>query len=608
MPDGLASAVRPAYGDRKTKGMVRVRVAKMGLALLTGVASAAMAQTVSPVPGFYDAADRTARPASDTVAEGIAVASAADPRAAAAGAEILKRGGSAADAAAATLIALTVVEPQSSGIGGGGFLIYHDAKTGTLTGLDGREKAPAAANPKHFFGPDGKPLPFREAVPGGKSVGVPGNVRLVAEMHKRWGRLPWAALFEPAIKLARDGFTSSERLNSFTAGRAADLKRSPAASATFLTPTGEALPEGTTVRMPELAWTLERIARLGPDGFYKGPVAKRISATVSGAAKNPSPLTEADLAAYKVAERPTICSPYRGYKVCSMSPPSSGGIGLAQMLGQLERFDMAKLGPDDVLAWHLFAESQKLAYADRAMWLADPGFAPVPTKGLIDPTYIASRSATIRIDRAAKGVAAGTPPGAPERPLARDSEVPSTSHFVAADAQGDVASLTSTIEGPFGSSLMAAGFMLNNELTDLDLNPVTADGRVSFNRVQPGKRPRSSMSPTIVYGPDGKVAFAIGAAGGATIIAQVAKAIIGVVDWKLPIADAIALPGMVAIGDNVRIEGGSKLEGMAAALKALGHNVSPGQLPLKANGLERTSNGWRGAADPRSEGDAVAAN
>jgi gamma-glutamyltranspeptidase/glutathione hydrolase len=427
-------------------------------------------------------------------------------------------------------------------------------------------------------------------------------------MHRRWGRLPWATLFEPAIRMARGGFAASERLNSFTNGRKAELQRSPAASATFLTPAGEPLPEGATVRMPELAWTLERIARLGPDGFYKGPVAKRISTTVSGSPKNPSPLTEADLAAYKVAERPAVCSTYRSYRICGMGPPSSGGIGLAQMLGQLERFDMGKLGPDDVLAWHLFAESQKLAYADRAMWLADPAFAPVPTRGLTDPAYIAARSATIRLDRAAKGVAAGTPPGAPERPRAIDREVPSTSHFVAADAQGDVASLTSTIEGPFGSSLMAAGFMLNNELTDLDLDPVTADGRVSFNRVEPGKRPRSSMSPTLVYGPDGKLVAAIGAAGGATIIAQVAKAVIAMVDWKLPVADAIALPGMVAIGDNVRIERGSKLEGMSAALQALGHNVQPAQLPLKANGLERTSRGWRGAADPRSEGDSAAVN
>ncbi|MCA3255353.1 MAG: gamma-glutamyltransferase family protein, partial [Alphaproteobacteria bacterium] len=468
-----------------------MKVAILGLTLLSGVASAAMAQTAAPVTGFYTAGDRATRPATDTVAEGKAVASAADPRAAEAGAEMLRRGGSAADAAAAMLIALTVVEPQSSGIGGGGFLVYHDAKTGRIVTLDGREVAPSAANPRHFFGPDGKPLPFREAVPGGKSVGVPGNIRLVAEMHRRWGRLPWAALFEPSIRLARDGFAASERLNTFTGSRKADLQRSPAASATFLTPAGEPLPEGATVRMPELAWTLERIARLGPDGFYKGPVAKRISTTVSGAPKNPSPLTEADLAAYRVAERPAVCSTYRSYRICGMGPPSSGGIGLAQMLGQLERFDMAKLGPDNVLSWHLFAESQKLAYADRAMWLADPAFAPVPTKGLTDPAYIAARSATIRMEAAAKGVVAGTPPGAPERPRAIDREVPSTSHFVASDAQGDVASLTSTIEGPFGSSLMAGGFMLNNELTDLDLDPVTADGRVSFNRVEPGKRPRS---------------------------------------------------------------------------------------------------------------------
>jgi len=558
------------------------------------------------VPAFTEQQTTPRRPVADTLAQGRAVVSAADVRASEAGTAMLARGGSAADAAAATMIALTVVEPQSSGIGGGGFLVYHDAATGALITLDGREKAPASAGPGLFVGPDGKPLPRGQAVPGGKSVGVPGNVRLAAELHRRHGKLPWAALFDPAIRLADDGFVVTERLHEAIEREAGDL--SPAARALYLGADGKPLPIGARLRNPALADTLRRVAEGGPDAFYKGPIAEKIVAAVRDAARNPAGMTTADLARYSVAERAPLCGTYRSYRICGMGPPSSGGIAVLQILKQLERFDLAALGPDNPLAWHLFAESSRLAFADREAWVADPAFAKVPVAGLLDPTYLSQRSALIRLEAAMPAVAPGRPPGAADAPVAAVvREVPSTSHMVAADARGNVASLTSTVEGTFGSGLVAAGFVLNNELTDFDLSP-TKDGRPVPNRVEPGKRPRSSMAPTLVYGPDGRVVAALGAAGGPTIISQVAKTLIGLIDWKRPIGEAIDLPNLYASGRTFTFEGGTRLEGMAATFRSLGHAGAQGRLNIgKANGVERTAAGWRGAADTRSEGEAAAA-
>ncbi len=563
----------------------------LALLLLPGTALA------QPVPQDAPAGPATARPAEPSYH---ALVSAANPLAAAAGLEMLKQGGSAADAAAATMLALTVVEPQSSGIGGGGFLVYQPA-AGRLVTIDGREKAPAVASPKQFLKADGTPLSFADAATGGRSVGVPGNIRLIAEAHKRWGKLKWAALFQPAIRLA-EGFTVSPALARFAAFGRDGVSKDAEASALYL-PGGQPIAAGTRLANPALAATLRSIAARGPDAFYKGPVAAAIVAKVNGAANNPTGMTLADLAAYRAEVRAPVCGKYRAFTVCGMGPPSSGAVGVLQMLGQLERFDMKALGKDNPVAWHLFAESQRLAYADRDKWIGDPGFVAVPVAGLIEPRYIASRSALITPTARIATAEAGMPAGAPPRAAAPDNEVAGTTNFAVADAQGAMLTYTSTIERTFGSGLVTGGFALNNELTDFNFAPTDkADAALAANRVQPGKRPRSSMSPTIVYDASGKAILAIGAAGGTTIIAQVTKAIIGVLDWGLPVQDAIALPQLFAIDNRLAVEKGSTLETMIPALAALGHTPVAATLPLKLNGVERTADGWRGGADPRSEG------
>jgi gamma-glutamyltranspeptidase/glutathione hydrolase len=525
--------------------------------------------------------------------------SAADPRAAAAGVEMLRRGGSATDAAIATMLALNVVEPQSAGIGGGAFFVRHDARTGATTTIDGREAAPKAADPRWFYRPDGTPLPHREAVPGGRSVGVPGTLRAMAMAHRSGGRLPWAALFQPAIRLARDGWSLSPRFATMLP-RYVGLLDAGAAKV-FLDPNGKALPAGTHVRNPEQAALFERIARSGPDAFYTGAQGRKLVATVNGAARNPSKMTLADLTAYRAKPRPPVCGTYRVYKVCSMGPPSSGGLTVLTILKQLERFDMAALGPRSPVAWHLFAESSRLAWADRDLYMGDPDFVRVPVAGLLDPAYLASRSALISPNRTMERVSAGTPRGAPARMRAPPGEQAGTTSLTVADRHGNIAQVTTTIESVFGSGLSVDGTMLNNELTDFDTVP-EKDGFLVANRVEGGKRPRSSMAPTIVYGPDGKVRIALGAAGGPTIISQIAKALIGVLDWKMSAQDSIAMGLLFSPGDTAVLEKGTALEALAPALRALGHKVQVAPLGLKANAVERVNGRWVGAADPRSEG------
>jgi gamma-glutamyltranspeptidase/glutathione hydrolase len=530
--------------------------------------------------------------------------SAADPRAAEAGAEMLRQGGSATDAALATLLALTVVEPQSSGIGGGGFLVHSDAK-GDVDTFDGREEAPMAATPSWFY-VDGKPLPIEQAIPGGRSVGVPGNVRMMALAHARHGKLPWKTLFGPAIRLARDGFILSPRGHGMLADSPETGAMSTAARAIYYQPDGSAKPAGSRIVNPALAAFLEQLAMHGPDSFYVGPNAQAIVAAVNGAPRNPAPMAAGDLAAYEAKQRPPVCGAYRGYRICGMGPPSSGATTVYAILKQLERFDVKALGKDSPVAWHLIVESMRLAYADRDRYLADADHVPVPVAGLVDPAYLAQRSALISPDRTMATVTAGTPAGAPQLASAPDQVEHGTSHFVAADSRGDVVSLTSTIESVYGSGLMVNGYYLNNELTDFNIVP-NQDGIPTANRVEAGKRPRSSMSPSIVFAPDGRVRLAVGAAGGATIIAQVAKAIIGVVDWDLSAQEAIALPVIFAPGGNiVFVERGSVHEAMIPALQRLGHtDVRPRGPSFKANAIEWKGGRWVGAADPRSEGVAV---
>ena len=545
--------------------------------------------------------------------------SAADPRAAEAGAQMLRQGGSATDAALATLLALTVVEPQSSGIGGGGFYVSDDGR-GRVETIDGRETAPAAAGPD-WFRMNGQYLAVPQAIPGGLSVGVPGNLALMAEAHRRHGRLPWKALFAPAIALARDGFAVSPRLNLFLERFKRTGALSPEARALFyqpqtgapdplaaLEPQVHAVPAGTTVRNPALAAFMERLAQEGPHAFYAGSNARAVATAVSTAPRNPAAMVPADLSAYRAKDRAPVCTTYRKWRLCGMGPPSSGATTVFGVLGLLERFDLAALGKDNPVSWHLIAEAQRLTYADRERYLADSDFVPVPVTGLLAPDYLSARAQLIAPDRTMPSVGPGNPAGA--KVAQADTltvDVPSTSHFVAIDRKGQAVTLTSTIESPFGSGLMVNGYYLNNELTDFSLVP-ERDGKPVANRVEAGKRPRSAMSPTLVYSPDGKLRVAIGAAGGATIPAQVLKAIIGVIDWNLAAQDAIALPVIFAPGgDTVFIEQGSTMEAMIPALRALGHtDVRLREASFKANAVEVVDGALVGAADPRSEGRAVA--
>ncbi len=531
--------------------------------------------------------------------------SSANPLASAAGMEMLRAGGSAADAAMAMMLALTVVEPQSSGIGGGGFLVHHDGRSGAIATIDGREAAPAVARPDRFLGPDGKPLPFARAYPGGLSVGVPGNVRLMARAHRRWGRLRWARLFDPAIRLAEEGFAVPPVLAERLADSAVVWADFPEARALYWQD-GKPRAAGMLQRNPALAALLRRIAAEGPDAFYVGENAAAIARAVATAPLHPTTLSAADLAAYRAKDRPAVCGRYRAYRICGMGPPSSGATTVLGILGLLERFDLKRLGQDSPVAWHLIGEAMQLAYADRDKYLGDSDFVAVPVAGLIDRTYLAKRSQLISPARSLPAYVAGDPPGASPRTAARSSEVPSTTSFAAVDAAGDVATMTSTVEGAFGSQLVANGVILNNELTDFSFAP-DKDGAPVANRVAPGKRPRSSMAPTIVYDAKGRAVLALGSAGGPRIIMHVVKTLIGVLDWGLPAQAAIALPNIYFGGGALLVEQGTGLAALAPAISALGQTVTPAMLDSKVNAVERDGKGgWRGAADPRSEGVALA--
>ncbi len=558
------------------------------LALALGAcATTAPTQTIAPTPA-------------PTLVTAGAVSS-ADPRATAAGEAILAKGGSATDAAIAVMLALTVVEPQSSGIGGGGFMLRADGVDGALITLDGRETAPAAATSARFLDDSGKILEREVRVFSGLSVGVPGNIALAAKAHAQHGQLPWADLFAPAIALAEDGFTMNRRLYESLAGNKGRADKTPAAKAVFFGPDGEALPVGATVRVPELAATLRTLAQQGAQGMYGDAPAAALAAYVASETPQDGRMTAADITSYSAKTRPPVCAPYRTYRVCGMGPPSSGGIAVAQMLGQLERFDLAALGPDSPTFWHLFIESQRLAYADRELYAGDADFVDVPTSGLVDKGYLAARSGLISPDSRIAKPEAGVPPGAP---LARGDgpEEPEsgTTHFAVVDAAGNAVSYTSTIEGAFGSGLHWRGFYLNNELTDFTLTP-EADGKPVANRVEGGKRPRSSMAPTIVYDANGKVVLVIGAAGGPTIPVTVTRAIIGVIDFGLGAQDALALPFVMSFGETLLVEQGSMLAEMQAQLQALGHTtIRLAPAPIKANALGRRGDGsWEVATEPR---------
>lgn len=560
------------------------------LVLPLSLASGAVAQAPAAAP---------AQPTSTAELPFIGTVSAADPRAQAAGMAMLRQGGSATDAALATMLALTVVEPQSSGIGGGGFYVRGTADGGIAT-IDGRETAPAGATPDWFLSEDGSVPPFMDSVMSGSSVGVPGNIALAAEAHARYGKLPWAALFEPAIELAREGFAINMRLASYLEDMPERAGAVPTAKALFYDESGQPHPAGHIVRNEQLAKTLEQIAADGASAFYTGELAAEIAETVASETPRDGAMTPADIAAYRASDREGVCGSYRSYRVCGMGPPSSGGIAVLQILGQLERFDLAALGQYNPLTWHLFVESQRLAYADRELYIADSDYVAVPVAGLIDPSYVARRSELISIETSLAAVEPGRPAGA-DTALA-DGDEPEergTSHIAVVDPAGTMISYTSTIEGVFGSSLMAGGFYLNNELTDFSRSP-TVDGVPVANRVEPGKRPRSSMAPTVVWDPQGRPVLVIGAAGGPTIPVQTARGIIGVVDFGLSAKDALGLPFIMGFGDAVMVEESTWLETAIPALNELGHaEVVARKAALKGGAIKREGAIWEAARDPR---------
>ncbi|MXO55744.1 gamma-glutamyltransferase [Altererythrobacter gangjinensis] len=528
--------------------------------------------------------------------------SAADPRAQAAGEAILAQGGSATDAAIAVMLALTVVEPQSSGIGGGGFLVRGTA-TGAINTFDGREKAPAGADPQWFLGEDGELRDYRSSVLSGLSVGIPGNIAMVAEAHRRHGKLLWADLFAPAMKLAQDGFAINRRLNDSLDGQIGRAGMTEFGRELYYTAEGQPKPVGTILKNPQLHVTLAEIASAGPEAFYRSKAASDLADVVRAATPRDGGMTAADVAAYTAMEREAVCGTYRDYKICGMGPPSSGGIAVVQILGQLERFDLAALGADNPVTWHLFLESQRLAYADREIYLADEDFVSVPVSGLIAKDYIARRSTLISANTTMETAIFGIPEGATVALADGDEPVENgTSHFAVVDDTGTMVSYTSTIEGPFGSGLTFGGFFLNNELTDFSRSP-EVDGKPVANRVEGSKRPRSSMAPTIIYDPLGRPVAAIGAAGGSTIPVQTARSIVGIIDFGLPVEDALGLPLIMAFGDNVMVEKGAWLEQEISAFETLGHSgIVARTPPLKAGAVHWDGVKWVSARDPRLVG------
>ncbi|HEX9647096.1 MAG TPA: gamma-glutamyltransferase [Alphaproteobacteria bacterium] len=573
----------------------------LALALLGALPAAADQGRVQPEPGTGAAARGPATAAHEMIA-------AANPYAAEAGAAVLAQGGSAVDAAIAAQMVLNLVEPQSSGVGGGAFLVTYDAARGMVETFDGRETAPAAAAPALFVRPDGTLPGYLEALVGGRSVGVPGLLRMLEAAHRAHGRLAWRTLFEPAIALAEQGFPISPRLAAL-AGRVPTLARFADTAGYFLGPDAMPKPAGTVLRNPELAATFRHIAEGGAEAFYHGDIAADIAAAVAGAPVNPGLLAESDLAAYRARQRPPVCLTYRGYRVCGMGPPSSGGVAVLQILGLLSRFDLAALAPDSVEAVHLFAEASRLAFADRDRYLADPDFVAVPTWGLLDPGYLAARAALIDTRRAAPGRAAGTPPGARQAwQSGAAPEFAATSHLSVVDRDGNAAALTTSIEFAFGSALMVRGFLLNNQLTDFSFQP-ERDGRPVANRVEAGKRPLSSMAPTVVFDPEGRLALVVGSPGGSRIICYVAKTIVAVIDWGADVQRAIDQPNRCNRGGATELEADTALAALSEALAARGHEVEVVDMNSGLHAIAVVRAGavpaLAGGADSRREGRAV---
>ena len=525
--------------------------------------------------------------------------SVANPYAAEAAAAVLSRGGTAADAMVAAQAVLGLVEPQSSGLGGGAFLLWYDAKTATLSTLDGRETAPLAARPTLFQDESGEPLKFFDAVVGGRSVGVPGTPALMQEAHKRWGNMSWAGLFERGITLSEEGFVVSARLASMVQFDAERLGFDPDTRAYFL-PNGRPIAEGQLLQNAAYAESLRTLAGNGIAPFYTGRIAKDIVQKVRSVSANPGVLSDVDFALYQVRERAPVCALYREHDICGMGPPSSGGVSVGQILGMLEGYDLSS--PFDASVWRLFGDATRLSFADRGRYLADDDYVPVPTQGLIAPEYLAARAMLLNQDTALEEALAGEPEFDHSLQLADDEslELPSTSHISIVDRYGNALSMTTTIENAFGSRLMVGGFLLNNELTDFSFRS-HRNGVPIANRVEPGKRPRSSMAPTIVM-KDGAPVVVVGSPGGSRIIPYVAKTVLAHIDWGLNPQAAVSLPHLVNRFGVYDIEEGTAAEEMAGPLRKMGFEVNVRGLNSGLHMIVMGADGLVGGADPRREG------
>ena len=594
------SSLRRAPGWRRASLSARLSVATVFLAA-TGscVAPVAVEKTPETVPATTASSPHRPAPARRHMI------AAANPLAARAGLDMLRAGGSAVDAAIAAQMVLNLVEPQSSGIGGGGFLMHYAAESGAIDAYDGRETAPAAASSTMFLDDQGKPRKFYDAVVGGLSVGVPGLLRMLEMAHREHGRLPWPKLFEPAIALAEEGFAVSPRLNRLIA-RDKHLKTFEAARAYFHDADGLPRVVGGRLTNTALADTFRRIAEGGADAFYGGPIAADMVGTVGGATRNPGGLVKSDLAGYRARKREPVCLFYRKWLACGMPPPSSGGISTLQILGILQRFDMAALKPGSARAVHLIAEASRLAFADRNTYIADDDFIPVPTAGLLDPGYLDLRAQDISAKRSLGTAFPGMPGAGAGLRLAPDPAPggASTTHLSVIDKNGNAVAMTSSIENAFGSRLMVRGFLLNNQLTDFSFAP-EKDGAPVANRAEAGKRPRSSMAPTLVFDGTGKVVMAVGSPGGSRIIGYVAKTVVAALDWGLDIQEAIDLPHFVNRNGRTDLEEGTSIEALKGELEALGHEVSIRVLNSGLHGIRVTPTGLTGGADGRREGVAV---
>lgn len=541
--------------------------------------------------------DTTAIAQKETVrAENFMVAS-AHPLATQAGYDVLAAGGTAADAAVAVQVMLGLVEPQSSGLGGGAFLLYFDKESGAITTYDAREKAPMAADGSYFLDATGAPMGFMDAVIGGKSAGVPGTPKLLEKLHADHGESDWKSLLQPAIDTAEAGFEVSQRMADSVAGT--EGLDQFIATADYFLPGGKPIAEGTLLKNPAYADTLRLFAEEGAAPFYTGAIAEDIVAALNTNI-NPGMLTMEDLAAYEVVMRDPVCTDYRGFDVCGMGPPSSGGLTVGQILNLLEPFDLKAMG-DGVEARHLFTQASRLAFADRGLYMADPDFVDV-LQGLLDEAYLSERSALIDPEKDMGAAKAGTPPGDKVALLAPDTDRPrsGTSHFVIVDGDGNMISATTTIESGFGNRVMTRGFLLNNEMTDFSFAP-EAEGVPVANRVEAGKRPRSSMAPTIVL-KDGEPVLLTGSPGGANIIDYTALSIIAMLDWEMDPQEAIDLPHVINLNGPTRVEEGEGAEEMSAALTALGHEVTIANLNSGLHVIRISEDGLLGAADKRREG------